>query len=177
MNTATKRQRRKVGVAGSFQNQMMGNNSTEPKVGEGATILSYSDRAAYEVISVSKDGNSCEIRKMNCEFIGNGYGDERYKYHSDPNGYTQTLEWNSRKGNWCTVSYSVEIIRALSKRLFNEYGYGWENYLPDGIKFSDVWDNNNNCYRLVKGVTKRYKNLHPVSVIFGVMSEYRDPHF
>ena len=34
-----KRQYRKVGVAGGFVNQMMGNNATEPKVGEGATEL------------------------------------------------------------------------------------------------------------------------------------------
>ena len=40
------KQKRKVGVAGGFINQMMGNNSTTPIVGEGATILHYSDRSA-----------------------------------------------------------------------------------------------------------------------------------
>jgi hypothetical protein len=40
----TLRQKTKVGVDGSLMNQLMGNNSTLPKVGEGATIMYYSDR-------------------------------------------------------------------------------------------------------------------------------------
>lgn len=44
MNKMQKVQKRKVGVLGGFINQMMGNNSTEPKVGEPCTILSYSDQ-------------------------------------------------------------------------------------------------------------------------------------
>ena len=38
---SVKKQSRKVGVAGGLINQIMGNNSTDPKVGEGATILKY----------------------------------------------------------------------------------------------------------------------------------------
>ena len=37
----TLRQKTKVGVDGSLMNQLMGNNSTLPKVGEGATIMYY----------------------------------------------------------------------------------------------------------------------------------------
>jgi len=46
------KQNRKIGVAGGFINQMMGNNSSIPVVGKGCTILHYSDRSAYEVIEV-----------------------------------------------------------------------------------------------------------------------------
>ena len=39
MKNSVKRQTRKIGVAGGFINQVMGNNTSIPKVGEGATIL------------------------------------------------------------------------------------------------------------------------------------------
>ena len=31
--------------------------------------------------------------------------------------------------------------------------------------------------KLIKGITKEYKEFNKVSVIFGMMEEYRDPHF
>ncbi len=65
-----KRQTRRVGVAGGFFNQLMGNNSTEPVVGKGCTILMYSDRDPYQVIDVSEDGNKCTIQAMNYKFVG-----------------------------------------------------------------------------------------------------------
>ena len=89
-----KKQSRKVGVAGGFINQMMGNNSTTPKVGEGATILMYSDRESYDHL------------------------------YENPNA-----------------------------------------------------DNFYNQKKLINGVTKQYKNFNKVSIIFGVMEQYRDPHF
>jgi len=177
----TKRQTRKIGVAGGFINQMMGNNSTTPVVGQGATILMYSDREAYEVISVSDDGNSCVIRKMDTTFIGSGYGDERYTYHSNADNYTMTLEWNSKKKKWGHVFYTIEIIKALRNRLFKEYGFDWSEHLPNGYTYNDLMTENDDFYgrnlKLVDGITKRYKNFKPVSVIFGIMEKYRDPHF
>lgn len=176
-----KKQSRKVGVAGSFQNQMMGNNASEPKVGEGATILHYSDREPYEVIEVSEDGMSCVIRTMGYKFIGQSYGDERYEYFSDPNGYTQTLEWNEKKGCWGIVSYVIEPIKKLRKDLFNEFGYDWWNHLPNGVKYEDLIDGEpmgiDTKYKLIKGVTKEYKNFRKVSIVFGYADKYRDPHF
>lgn len=180
-NLNLKIQKRKIGVAGSFQNQMMGNNATTPKVGEGATLLSYSDRHAYEVISVSDNGNSCVIRKMNCIFVGNGYGDERYEYQSDLDGITYELEWNEKKGKWGKVVYKVELIKSLMKKLDAEFG--WQNSLknlPNGINYKDLLyedDNYDTQLKLVKGVTKEYKHFYPVSVIFGIMDQYRDPSF
>jgi len=76
----TLKQKRKVGVAGSFINQLMGNNSTLPKVGEGATIMYYSDREAYQVTWVSDCGTKCKINPAIMKYVGSGYGDERYEY-------------------------------------------------------------------------------------------------
>lgn len=180
-NITKKRQTRAVGVAGGFINQVMGNNSTEPKVGEGATILMYSDREPYEVIEVAEDGMSCVIRSVNSTFVGSGYGDERYTYESDPEGYTLTLEWNEKKGTWGKVSRTIEIMKSLRERLFKQYGFGWENYLPNGVKFDDLIDGErrglDTKYKFVKGITREYKNFSPVSIIFGRMEKYRDPSF
>jgi len=181
-----KKQSKKVGVAGSFQNQMMGNNASEPKVGEGATILMYSDREPYEVIEVAEDGMSCVIRNMSAKHIGQCYGDERYELSSNPKGYTQTLEWNEKKGCWGSVSYSVDIIKSLYNKYCKEYGYtdAMEILLKDfGIaNYQDLYedpkaDNFYNQKMLIKGVTKRYKNFSKVSVIFGSADKYRDPSF
>ena len=49
------KQSAKIGIAGSFINQMMSNNSTLPEVGKEATVMHYTDRSCYEVIEVSKD--------------------------------------------------------------------------------------------------------------------------
>lgn len=111
----SKKQSRKVGVAGGFINQLMGNNSTEPKVGEGATILHYSDRTPYEVIWVSEDGLSCKIREMKATHIGESYGDERYTYKSNPESVLLDIKWNKRRKKWC----SVHVSYSKGKRVLN----------------------------------------------------------
>ena len=192
-------QRRKVGVAGGFINQISGNNKSEPIVGEGATILHYSDRSAYEVIAVSDSGNECTIRKMTTKFVKFGsvivdvcidqggcfetsYGDEKYEFISDETNYTKNLEWNAKKGKWGEVGYKVEVIKSLQNRLWKEYDYDWVKHLPQGLAWDDLFikeheDNYYNKMEVIKGVTKEYKNFHPVSIAFGMMSEYRDPYF
>jgi hypothetical protein len=180
MENSIKRQTRKVGVAGGFINQMMGNNSTLPKVGEGATILMYSDRHAYEVIEVNEDSTKCVIRGMNCKFVGSGYGDEQYEYSSDESNHTETIEWSEKKQCWGRTSTSVQIIKTLQNKLIKEYGYNWFEHL--GIKKEDLYekiheDNYYNPYKVIKGITKEYKNFNKVSIIFGIMEQYRDPSF
>jgi len=185
MNNSIKKQSRRIGVAGGFLNQMMGNNSTTPKVGEGATILMYSDRYAYEVIEVSECGNACVIREMDTKFVGSGYGDEQYTYHSNENNTTKNLEWNAKKQCWGTVSYSVEIIKSLFNKYHKKYGYnstdillkdyGIESY--QHLYANPKADNFYEPMKIIEGLTKRYKNFNKVSIIFGIMEQYRDPSF
>lgn len=190
MKANQKVQRRKVGVAGSFQNQMMGNNATEPKVGEGATILSYSDRSAYEVIWVSEDGNECRIRAMKCNYVGKSYGDERYEYESDPEGSTMTLRYNAKRQKWQRISVVRRIVKARMKELQAKYGvWRWsEGLMPEyGVTIDDICYKETdpeynhysayNQYKLIPGLTKDYEEKHNVSIIFGMMDQYRDPSF
>jgi len=183
MKTQTKTQTRKIGVAGGFINQMMGNNTTTPVVGAGATILMYSDRDAYEVIEVSNDGNSCVIREMDTTFVGSGYGDERYTYKSNPENHTKNLEWNSKKQKWGEVYFTTEIIKSLAKSYDKKYGYGWLDILleENGLTYDEMrtseYDFHGKQLKLIDGLTKQYKNFNPISIIFGVMEQYRDPSF
>ena len=174
-----KKQTRRVGVAGGVVNQMMGNNSTLPVVGEGATLLSYSDRHAYEVIEVSSDGNQCVIREMDCKFVGESYGDESYEYSSNEGNHTRRLEWNDKRGCWGDVWHSVEVIKALQNRLIKEFGWDWSEHLP--VPYESLWVDDEEAIhaqlKLVKGVTKIYKQFNKTSVIFGLMEQYRDPTF
>ncbi len=178
-----KKQSRKVGVAGGFINQMMGNNSSTPVVGEGATILSYSDRSAYQVVEVSDDGMSCVIQEMNTKFVGKSYGDERYEYSDNPEGYTMTLEWNAKKSCWGEVTYSVDIVKSLAKKYYKEYGYGWMEILlaERFLTYDDIVEGEKmgvlTNFKLIDGLTKRYKNFSKTSIIFGVAEQYRDPSF
>lgn len=184
INTKTeKRQTRKVGVAGGFINQVMGNNATLPKVGEGATILHYSDRDAYEVIEVSENGLQCVIREMDCKFVGQYYGDERYTFSSNELNRIITLEWNAKKQCWGQVYSKIEIIKTLKNEYCKKYGYGWIDFLlsEKGLNYDDIVDGEKSGimtkYKLIEGLTKEYKVFNKVSVIFGTMDKYRDPHF
>ena len=179
------KQNRKIGVAGGFINQMMGNNKTIPVVGQGCTILHYSDRSAYEVIEVSNDGMECVIREMTSKFVGSGYGDERYTYQSNLENNTIKLEYSNKKQCWGEITYTVEIIKSLSKKYFNKYGYGSIEFLlkDNGIKsYEHLYanpnaDNDYNEMMIINALTKKYKNFTKVSCIFGIMEEYRDPSF
>ena len=175
-----KKQSRKVGVAGGLINQLMGNNSSVPVVGEGATILQYSDRSAYEVISVADDKNSCVIRKVNAKFIGKCYGDERYEYESDESLHTLKLEWNEKKKSWGSVYTNTQIQKSLLDKLYAQHGRDWAKNLPVSYESLIVEGDEkefNPRLKLVKGITKEYKTFSKVSVIFGRMDEYRDPSF
>lgn len=118
MEAVIKKQSRKVGVAGGFFNQMMGNNSTVPVVGQGATELHYSDRTPYQVIEVSEDGNHAIIEeydaKIDPEYLKslNGrdcMGHQNWVY--EPNGRKRKIEW--RRNKWCSVGEQIVFIKSV----------------------------------------------------------------
>ena len=119
----SKVQKRKVGVAGGFINQMMGNNSTEPVKGGGCTVLSYSDRHPYEVLEVSKDGNSCVIRAMDAKPLHNGITEcQDYEYSSNPNFTKEELVWNEKKGCWGKMGIRIGGKRKTFSKISIVFG-------------------------------------------------------
>jgi len=180
MNATTKRQTRKVGVAGGFINQMYGNNATTPEVGNGATILGYSDRHPYEVLEVSEDGNKAVIRALDAKLIGEYFTDsQKYNFKSNPNNTKINIEWNDKKQCWGIVGYEVRVIKSLQNKLYKEYYFDWYKHLPNNVKFEDLYIDfdNSDDMKIIKGITKEYKVFSKISIIFGTAEKYDDPHF
>lgn len=181
------KQSRKVGVAGGFINQMMGNNKTYPIVGKGATELMYSDRHAWEVIDTSEDHSRCTIQAYDPERIDNlGMSDSQsYKYEKLTEE-KRNLVWRSKQGGcWCVHTKEVRIIPKIRKELeqitYWTYEAMTEKY---GKKIADhVFrkDDEDGTYykglRLVDGITKEYDNYQPISIIFGLKEKYYDFSF
>ena len=85
---------------GSFVNWMMSQGQTPPVVGKGATVLLWTDRHAYFVDYVSKDGKEVVIERANCRRADNlGMSDQQaYEYLRAENPYSITLRF--KYGKW-----------------------------------------------------------------------------
>jgi hypothetical protein len=179
----TLKQKVKVGGAGSFINQLMGNNSTLPKVGEGATIMYYSDREAYQVTWVSDCGTKCKINPAIMEYVGSGYGDEKYEYR----GYRDCSEevvWY--RGSWCIVHEKVlfepKFIEMMNEKHGTTLWYDEEvNAETKSMGLTETVYNDVDygpyLNKVIKGVTKAKKSYEKISIIFGRIDKYRDPSF
>lgn len=170
---AIRKQTRKVGVAGNLINQLMGNNSTIPVVGEGATICLYSDRHAYEVVHVSKDCNTVMIQRYNAKNVSTaGYGSELYEY-DELLEQGMTLVW--RKGAWRQVIEMVEFTDEFYKTRNPEYKL-IRDILTDeemeAIYQGEVYPQN-----VVEGYTRLKQSFPKVSIVFGTLDERYDFSF
>lgn len=150
------------GNVGSLINYLMGNNSTFPVVGEGATLLDYSDRHACEVISVSKDGKSVTLEGYNAIRTDNNGMDEMQEYRYELNGNKFTIVW--RNGAWrreCKeIWFTDEALQLDSK-----------------VRREKCVDPDTNLHMLVPGLTFIKKSYPKVSIIFGVKQAYYDFSF
>jgi len=171
METQIKKQRQKVGVAGSFHNQLMGNNSTLPVVGEGATKLHYTDRSCYDVVEVSKDGNRVKLEDLQAKHDATkegGMGHQNWVF--EKTGYFTQLVW--RFNAWYVESFVVEF----DKNFYAEYEKlprskeNWDTIIkPLFDEFTNL--------KLVKGKTIRKKQYSKISILFGVRDYYYDWSF
>lgn len=179
-------QKRKVGIAGGFYNQLMGNNATFPEVGKGATELMYSDRHAYEVLSVDEENLSCVVDRYDPERIDNlGMSDSQtYKYEK-LHGNPQKLVWRKKQGGcWCWHSKEVRVIPKMIKHLeANSKKWSYGDMIED-VLGKDVYDSiyqwdefGDFKMQVVEGITKEYDRYDKVSIIFGVKREYYDFSF
>lgn len=87
---------------GSLTNAMMSAASVAPQVGKGATLLSWTDRYAYFVNSVSADGKTCVIeRAIAIREDNNGMSDaQSYRYKRHEAGDTTPITLRFRHGKW-----------------------------------------------------------------------------
>ena len=99
MKNSEKVQRAKVGVAGSFFNQLMSNNSTLPEVGKGATQMMYSDRYCFEVKEVSEDGKRVILESLDARAdLSKPCPMGHQNWILEPTGQLSEIRW--RHGAW-----------------------------------------------------------------------------
>lgn len=155
------KQKSRAGVTtGSFFNYLMGNNQSVPVVGKGATVLHWTDRSAYEVMSVSEDGKRVVIQQYNAKRIDSLGMSECQDYeYKELNGFDETIVY--RNGAWRKEIEEIEFIDhdSLSRE-----------------QIKSCFDEKGNI-RVVEGLTKVVKRYPKINILFGVKKEYYDYSF
>jgi hypothetical protein len=112
---------------GSVMNHLVSRSNQEPAVGKGATILYWSDRSAYFVDSVSKDGKKVVIERAKAVRTDN-YGrsdSQSYEYQRYENQKPMQIAF--RHGKWRIVSKELDG-KAIYRPINIKFGYMDEYY-------------------------------------------------
>ncbi len=173
-------QRRKVGVAGSFINQIMGNNNTAPIVGQWATQLHYTDRTVLKVVEVSEDGKIAKLEYYQTsadKSVGNlPHGHQCWKH--EPTGQFKTIQY--RKDKWVTIGREIVFTKEFAVSIEEKYnspciGVMLSKHEPElcaNIYAGDIRPQN-----IVDGITKEKKTYTPISIIFNACDYHYDWSF
>jgi hypothetical protein len=172
-------QKKKVGVAGSFINQMMGNNNSLPKVGEFVTFLHYSDRKVGKVIQVSDDLSTVRIQCYDTRADLSNHPEGLPHGHQcwihEPSEEFATLEYS--RGAWRQVYYSVTFTKRFREEMIQKYRTEYfVMHMPEDEK-AEIYAGQVYPQNVVEGKTVKRKRTQPVSVIFGVCDYYYDWEF
>jgi len=169
------KQTRKIGVAGNFINQLMGNNDSTPELGGGATELHFSDRTPYQVIEVSKDLR--KVRLQRYEAVAdlsknNEMGHQNWVLA--PTNVYKTLVW--RNNAWKQVSETITFTKKFRQAAEEAGFFTTALYLrkTNPQLADDIYQNSAFPQKVVEGITKVQKSYTPISIIFGVMEYYYD---
>lgn len=169
-----KTQTAKVGVAGSFFNQLMGNNSSVPVVGQGATIMHYTDRSVAEVVEVSPDGNEVKIEHLQAlhdKTKEGGMGHQNWVFQ--PTGHFETLVW--KNGSWKIKSEKIVFTKEILQKMEETKSWSVNDVISPEQK-EKLYDEFSEL-QLLDGVTKKKTVYTKVSIIFGVKNYYYDWSF
>jgi len=100
---------------GSLQNLLMGSGTATPKIGDGATVICWTDRHAATVIAVSKSGKSVSVQRDTARRIDTrGMSDmQEYECTPNPNGCRETFTLRAN-GAWVQKGQSMRGGSRLS---------------------------------------------------------------
>ena len=115
------KQKLKLGTqTGSFFNYLMGNNQSVPKVGEGATILYWSDRDAYEVLNTSLDGKRVLIDKYREKRTDNlGMSDHQEYAYDELIGAPQWIVYKYNSWRYENTGGKLNIIFGVKQQYYD----------------------------------------------------------
>ena len=153
---------------GSLVNWLMAHNNSTPEVGKGATILLWSDRRAYEVMSVSENKDRIVIQQYLPERIDNNGISEDQEYRFEKlNGFDEIIVW--KFGSWRrevkNIVFEKKFAESISKDFYTSPEY------------KEIFPNDTEPPVLIKGKTKLVTQYPKVNIIFGVKQEYWDVTF
>jgi hypothetical protein len=110
---------------GSLQNVMYADSksSIKPEVGMGATLIMWTDRHAYTIIEVSKNGKTFRMQRDNAiRTDENGMSDSQsYRYERDTDGGILTVRLG-KNGVW-KVLKSKTTVGIGFRREYYDYSF------------------------------------------------------
>lgn len=168
--TNTLVQKQKIGGAGSFINQMMGNNSTEPKAGDYATIMHYTDRTVAYIKEVKLNGivvlQHCNTAADKSKSLGEGHQEW---IHTPVEGSEYEIKYF--RGKWRNICRSFELV-----------DYDNKPARTIKVEFPEIFDElypNNSIWPVkeIAGFSKKKTSYQPISIIFGRADYYYDWSF
>jgi len=155
-------------TTGSLFNYLMGNNSTIPVVGKGATMLYWTDRDAYQVMSVSDDLKTVVVKKCIAERIDNNGMSESQKYdYSKLSPIEETIVW--KWNAWRLINKKIMFTTEYAKTI----GDGWFNTPESKLCFPD----GKGELVLIEGKTHVVTSYSKVNILWGTQREYYDYSF
>jgi len=167
-------QKHKVGVAGSFINQLMANNSSIPVVGQGATHIMYSDRYCYEVISVSDDLKTVRLEALDARFnpeLPHEMGHQNWIL--EPTGRFMTVVY--RHGAWRTKGEVVRFTKAYIEKVGDVISLA--RTLSEDQRKAVYGGNGVRPQNVVEGITEKVFEYNKINLLFGVKDYYYDWSF
>lgn len=174
----SKIQKAKIGVAGSFFNQLMSNNSSIPVVGEGATRMHYTDRSCYNVVEVSKDGKKVkleDLRATHDKTKEGGMGHQNWVL--EPTGNFTIVVWrnNAWRIEGTEIWFTPEFEKECKEKGIEMMGVHLCNNLPEIAK--RIYNGEVRPTNVVEGYTMAKKVYSKVNILFGSKDYYYDWSF
>lgn len=172
-NSTTKIQKAKVGVAGSFFNQLMSNNASIPVVGKGATRMHYSDRSCYEVIEVSADGKSVKLEALEAKWDNTKEGGMGHQnWILEPTNRFCEVVW--RNNAWQVKGSAIEFTKEFRKKHegVNSFAQQLTDEERKAVYNGEVFPSN-----VVEGITYKKTTYSKMPLLFGEKNYYYDWSF
>ena len=170
-----RKQKSKVGVAGNIINQLMANNNSLPKVGEGVTIILYSDRHVADVVEVSKDMKRVKIENLSAKADvtkDNQMGHQNWVFKKT--GQFETLVW--RYNNWYVETKQIVFTEEFANKS-DEPSISMYLKKIDMDLFNDIYQGEIFPQKVVEGITTMDIIYSKTNVLFGKKDYYYDWSF
>jgi hypothetical protein len=160
----------------SIMNWMMSTSSKAPKVGEGATLLHWTDRTCYEVLSVSEDGMTVELEYLNAIADKSKPGGEGHQnWILEPTGNKSTVVF--RRGAWYSVGSEINFTKEFQSQCGDPMFIGLWLRKNNPELADKIYAGNVQPSVVIEGITKQRKTYSKMNIIFGVKDYHYDWSF